>query len=55
MNVRRNKKGSTLVNTFFHEMAHVFLAFHGKNKQMSNAKEEKLAKAIGAACARILK
>lgn len=44
-----------LVDTFFHEMAHVFFAFHQKNKKMSNKREESLATAIGRACAAILK
>lgn len=43
-----------LVDTFFHEMAHVFFAFHQKNKKMSNKREESLASHIGKACAAIL-
>lgn len=55
INRKKNRKGSDLADTFFHEMAHVFLAFHGKDKQMSAAKEEKLAKEIGRNCAETLK
>jgi hypothetical protein len=55
INVCKHRKGKVLIDTFFHEMAHVFLAFHGKDKQMSAAKEEKLAKEIGRKCAEILK
>lgn len=55
INTNKHRKGQNLIDTFFHEMAHVFLAFHGKDKQMSDAKEEKLAKEIGVACAEILK
>lgn len=55
INVNMHRKGRNLIDTFFHEMAHVFIAFHGKDGQMSNAKEEKLAKEIGRVCAEVLK
>lgn len=55
INTNKHRNGQNLIDTFFHEMVHVFLAFHGKDKQMSDATEEKLAKAIGVACAEILK
>jgi hypothetical protein len=54
VNVRKNRKGEDLADTFFHEMAHVFCAFHGKAKQMSSATEERLARQIGRVCAGIL-
>lgn len=55
INVNKHRDGKNLADTFFHEMAHVFMAFHGKDGQMSNAKEEKLAKEIGRICAEALK
>lgn len=53
-NVKKNKKGKVLIDTFFHEMVHVFLEFHGKDKQMSPGKEESLAKEVGRICAEAL-
>lgn len=55
LNVKKNEKSEVLVDTFFHEMVHVFLEFHGKAKQMSAIKEELLAKQIGQLCAEALK
>jgi hypothetical protein len=55
VNVDMHRKSKNLSDTFFHEMAHVFFAFHGKDKQMSDAKEEKLAKEVGRICAEALK
>lgn len=54
LNVKKHSKGHVLVDTFFHEMVHVFLEFHGKAKQMSAAKEENLAKEVGRICAEAL-
>lgn len=55
MNVNKNRNSKDLVDTFFHEMAHVFFAFHGKTKQMTEAEEEKLAQQIGRICAGVLR
>lgn len=55
MNVSKHKNGKDLIDTFFHEMAHVFFAFHGKTKQMSSVTEERLARQIGRVCAGVLK
>lgn len=55
INTNKNRLGKDLIDTFFHEMAHVFVAFHGKEKQMSAAKEEKLCREIGRRCAEVLK
>lgn len=55
INVNKHRKGQNLVDTFFHEMAHVFIEFHGKKNQMNEHKEEELAMAIGKACAEVLK
>jgi hypothetical protein len=55
INVNMHRKSKNLSDTFFHEMAHVFFAFHGKDKQMSDAKEEKLAKEVGRICAEALR
>lgn len=55
INVNKNRKGITLADTFFHEMAHVFFAFHGKDKQMTAAQEEELATHVGQLCAEALK
>lgn len=55
VNVVKNQKGRTLSDTFFHEMVHVFLAFHGKDKQMTDYQEERLAERIGKLCAEALK
>jgi len=43
------------VDTFFHEMAHVFFGFHTKNKKMSDQQEEYLAAKIGHIAAALLK
>lgn len=55
INVNKHRNGKDLIDTFFHEMVHVFLEFHGAAGQMSNAKEEKLARKIGQMCAEVLK
>lgn len=55
INVDKHRKGCNLVDTFFHEMAHVFFEFHGKKDQMSATKEEEFATLIGRKCAEILK
>jgi len=55
INVDMHRKSKNLSDTFFHEMAHVFLAFHGKDGQMTDAKEEKLAKEVERICAEALK
>lgn len=55
INTNKHRRGANLIDTFFHEMAHVFLAFHGKDKQMTDAKEEELATHVGRICAEALK
>lgn len=55
LNVNKHKKSDDLVNTFFHEMAHVFFAFHGKKRQMTAAEEERLAQQVGRICAGVLR
>lgn len=55
INADLHRRGRNLVDTFFHEMVHVFLEFHGKAGQMSNSKEERLAKKVGRLCAEALK
>lgn len=55
INVKKNRNGNDLADTFFHEMAHVFFAFHGKTGQMTSAKEERLAQQLGRVCAGILR
>lgn len=54
LNVRKNRKSRELIDTFFHEMAHVFFAFHSNGKQMNNVTEERLARQIGRVCAGVL-
>ena len=46
-------KGQQLANTFFHEMAHVFFAFH-KNNVPADV-QERLAQKIGAICSEVLR
>lgn len=55
INVNKHRDGKDLVDTFFHEMVHVFLEFHGKTGQMSHVKEEQLARKVGRLCAEALK
>ncbi len=55
VNVYKNRNSQDLTDTFFHEMAHIFFAFHGKKKQMTDAKEEKLAQQLGRVCAGVLR
>lgn len=55
INVNKNRTSQDLADTFFHEMAHVFFAFHGKKKQMSIRTEERLAQQLGRICAGLLK
>ena len=55
INRRLHRNGRNLADTFFHEMVHVFVGFHGKEGQMSDAKEERLAQEIGRLCAEALK
>jgi hypothetical protein len=45
-------KGSTS-NTFFHEMTHVFFAFHRHN--VPDCLQEKLAQKIGTICSEVLR
>lgn len=54
VNINMHRKGRNLADTFFHEMAHVFIEFHGKKGQMTSAKEEELATLLGRKCAEIL-
>lgn len=46
-------RGQNLANTFFHEMAHVFFAFH-KHKVPSK-KQELIAQKIGEICKEVLR
>ncbi len=55
INVHKNRNSQDLADTFFHEMAHVFFAFHGKDKQMTDTEEEELALQVGRICAGVLK
>jgi len=55
INTNKHRGGRNLADTFFHEMAHVFMAFHGKEGQMTAAKEEELATHVGRICAEALK
>ena len=42
-----------MVDTFFHEMAHVFFAFHNHN--VPSSREETLAQKVGRICAEVLR
>lgn len=55
INLKKNRNSSEAVDTFFHEMAHVFLGFHTKNKAMSVQKEEYLATKVGNIVADLLR
>jgi hypothetical protein len=55
INIANNRKSEDVVDTFFHEMAHVFFAFHNKKKKMSAATEERLAQQLGRISAEILR
>ena len=46
-------KGQRLANTFFHEMAHVFFAFH--RHKVPDCVQEKLAQKIGTICEELLR
>lgn len=54
INTRKNKKMKDLVDTFFHEMAHVFIAFHAKDGQMTEQQEEMLCEALANKCSEVL-
>ncbi len=45
--IKKKQCSKELVDTFFHEMAHVFFAFHRSKKRMSEEKEEFLAIKVG--------
>jgi Zn-dependent peptidase ImmA (M78 family) len=49
----RNTKGKLSVNTFFHELTHVFFNFYGGRK-VSEAEQEKLAKIVGSVASDIV-
>ena len=42
-----------LVDTFFHELTHVFFAFHNNN--VPDEEQERFARKIGTICAEVLK
>jgi hypothetical protein len=51
--INTKARGQELSNTFFHEMTHVFFAFH-KNK-VPEKKQEMLAQKIGEICKEVLR
>lgn len=53
--MRRRQCSRELVDTFFHEMTHVFFAFHKKNKHMTDEQEEWLASKLGNVAAELLR
>ena len=54
INLKKNQISQDLTDTFFHEMAHVFFAFHYKNKKMGGNLEESIARKIGRICSEVL-
>ena len=52
--IQQNQSSKELVDTFFHEMAHVFFGFHKKNKHMTDEQEEYLAGKVGKLVAGLL-
>lgn len=55
INMKRNRKSEDATDTFFHELAHVFLAFYTPQPKMTAAQEERFAQQIGQVCAGVLK
>jgi len=53
INTKMGKKH--LTDTFFHEMDHMFFAFHRRRGKMHSKREEALATQIGQSCAYLLK
>lgn len=54
INRDKNRTSKELADTFFHEMAHIFIHFHGA-KKIDRDVEEKLCQQIGRACEGILR
>lgn len=54
INTRKNRNGSDLIDTFFHELTHVFLHFF-KHTKISAQREEQLARQVGRVCLGVLK
>ena len=52
--IKKKQPSQELVDTFFHEMTHVFLGFHKKSKRMSDKQEEYLATKVGKVVASLL-
>jgi len=53
--IDEKQNSQEMVDTFFHEMAHVFFGFHSKNKKMTDKQEEYLSAKIGSIAALLLK
>jgi hypothetical protein len=53
--INTRNDGGEIVDTFFHEMAHVFFAFHRRRGKVNLKREEALASQIGKTCAYLLK
>jgi hypothetical protein len=55
INLHKNRTSDDTIDTFFHELAHVFFAFYKTRIKVSAADEEKMAKQIGRVCAGVLR
>lgn len=55
INSRKNQSSREIVDSFFHEMVHVFVAFHETRKTMTAKEEEAIADQMGKMAAIILK
>lgn len=51
--IREGQEGKQLVDTYFHEMTHVFIGL-SKHKKLSNKEEEQLCRMVGQCAASIL-
>lgn len=52
--IREGQMGKQLVDTYFHEMTHVFLGFARFKGKLSNEQEEQLCRMVGQTSASIL-
>lgn len=52
--IREGQEGKQLVDTFFHEMTHVFLGIVKQKARITSAQEEQLCRMIGQIAASIL-
>jgi len=54
INLSKNRTRMDTIDTFFHEIAHVFFAFYKSKVKVTAAEEERLAQQIGHVCAGVI-